>query len=152
MKIINTSAYEKLKIRPVDIKNMSSQISEVTFVNPKDIGLEEMRPGYFIKTNETKNSLYMTINSETMRKCMGHDRIVPRYLDIIFVQPDRSIMLATLQIASYKSTWPEHCFNTDFDVKAVFKTNADTSVINTQSDFVNLFDKYTTIIRDYENI
>ena len=152
MKIINTSTYEKLKIRAVDVKNMSDNTLDITYVEPKDIRLDELRPGYFIKTSETGNSLYMVINSETMRKCMGHDHIVPRYLDIIFVQPDRSIMLGTLHSASYKNTWPEHYFNADFDVEAVFKTNADTSVINTQSDFVNLFDKYTTIIRDHENI
>ena len=70
MEIINTSAYEKLKIRAVDVDKLTTQ--SIYKINPENIKIDDLKTGYFIRTNEIKNNLYMILDGETILKIDNH--------------------------------------------------------------------------------
>lgn len=145
MEIINTSAYEKLKIRAVDVDKLTTQ--SIYKINHENIKIDDLKTGYFIRTNEIKNNLYMILDGETILKidknfyCHPSDKN-----ELRFVQPYRDSY--TILVAStYRKHWPESdIYNIAYSVNCVYATNFDISKIHDSDSFRFYFDYYESKI------
>ena len=138
MKIYNIAKFEKLKIRPVDIKTMNGLPSAFSYreldLNSID-KIESLAYGSIIRTRE--NRIYIYVEISLVKK------LVPTYsynCDA-FIRPksDYSDNISFLSADAYKGTWPEcHGFPI-FDVLNVYESNFNLFEFDTPEDFCRFF-------------
>lgn len=145
MEIINTSSFEKLKIRTVDVDKLTTQ--SIYKINPENIKIDDLKTGYFIRTNEIEKNLYMILDCETILKidkdfyCHPSDKN-----ELRFVQPysNSYIILVT---SAYRRHWPESgMYNYAYSVYCVYVTDFDISKIHDSDNFKFYFDSYASKI------
>lgn len=155
MEIINTSAFEKLKIRSVDVKQLKNNSTDkIIKIKARDISIVDLKSGFFVKTCEPYGYLYMILDKETERK-INTFFDVSYYNDLILVQPFDSrvsrVNFDFMSLCKYSETWPNHINTEMYDITDVYITGFDTSLINSNNDFLLYFDKYRKKIKKYEN-
>ena len=145
MEIINTSAFEKLKIRAVDVNKLATQL--IYKINPENIKIDDLKTGYFIRTNEIKNNLYIILDYETILKIDKDFYCHPSAKnELRFVQPcdDNYIIFVA---STYRNHWPKlGTYNTEYSVNCVYETNFDISKIHDSDNFRFYFDTYVSKI------
>ena len=147
MKIYNINLFEKLKIRPVNVGKLMMLSEE----DPYKMTINDLKPGYFARTMERRDNLYMFVHKETIMQ-FGEDSL-NSYLDdyLVLIQPYENIYeFTTLSLFSYKDNFPMYdTYDTDelkYDIKKIYITDLDTSKIHTIKDFKLYFEKYESII------
>lgn len=148
MKIIDTTTYEKLKIRPVDIQSLQNEICKIS---PYNIKMKELKPGWFVETGENNDNFYMVVTRDTEMKFIDF-RLPEYYLGICFMQPSTENNYGFLKLysSSYKALWPIYMNDTSrrFTIKYVYKTNIDTSNMENIKDFTKTFYENLKYIKD----
>ena len=151
MKIYNTSIFEKLKIRSVNINNIN--YSGIDKIDPKTISITDLEPGYIIKTKKTNsNPLYMVVDQKTEME-LNHNPIRHNYR-IFFIQPKEFNEISSLTVESYEETWPHHKWSDSCDVCAVYLVKQTHNIlsIHTFDEFIKIYNEYIKIITNNENI
>lgn len=142
MKIYNTNLFEKLKIRPVNVGEMIMLSEE----DPYKMTINDLKPGYFARTMERRDDLYMFVHKETIMQFSKDYDNSNDYL--VLIQPyENKYKFTTLLLFSYKNNFP--MYDTDeskYDLKKIYITDLDTSKIHTMKDFKLYFEKYKSII------
>lgn len=148
MKIYNTQAFEKLKIRPVDANSLHVENPiAVEKVDARSIGFSDLKFGYIVETNETDsddNPFYMLIDVNIFVKMMG--AFNPK---LVLLQPDsKNHDVTYLRLEAYRKDWP--CYNGDskFDIKHVYIINCDPSKVEAKGDFIKIYNKYMQYIKE----
>ena len=137
MIVHNIDIFEKLKIRAVDIKNISAGNGFIR-IDPNSITLDDLRPGYVMKAKNKKQYLFMTMDQ--LEKIFG---TVYDYDTPAFVRPDNHTYSGASYIAltRYKLFFPEHK-TPDFDITDIWDTGVDTSDISSVDMLCEFFDNY----------
>ena len=148
MKIIYTSTYEKLKIRPVDIQSLQNETRKIS---PYNIKMQDLKPGWFVKTKEDVDCFYMVVTRDTEMKFIDF-QLPEYYLDICFMQPDTENYYGfqMLYSDSYKTSWPIYKNDTShrMTIECVYKTNIGTSNMENIKDFTKTFYENLKYIKD----
>lgn len=151
MKIIDTTTYEKLKIRPVDIQSLQNGICKTS---PYNIKMQDLKPGWFVKTKEGDENFYMVVTRNTEMKFIDFQlpEFPEYYLDICFMQPSTENNYGFLKLysSSYKALWPiyKNDSSNKFTIEYVYKTNIDTSNMKNIKDFTKTFYENLKYIKD----
>lgn len=145
MKIIDTTTYEKLKIRQVDIQSLICKTS------PYNIKMQDLEPGWFVKTEEDDDNFYMVVTRDTEMKFIDF-QLPEYYLDICFMRPNTENNYSFLKLYSnnYKTSWPIYKNDTShkLTIEYVYKTNIDISNMKNFKDFTKTFYENLKYIKD----
>lgn len=162
MKIYNTSCFEKLKIRPVDIDKLSiANDILIERLDPNKMKIEDLQQGYICRTNgqptEECSNIWIYVNSDTLGHLFDEEFEYDG-----FVTPDTasSYDISYLYIEDYLETWPKTSVDNyitrvpEFNFIDVWKTSDDFtdefSLVYNAKQFIDFFQKYN--LRQYENI
>ena len=153
MKIINTSLFEKLKIRPVDIKEM--HFNQIKKVNANTIEYSDLKVGYIVETKENKeknNAFYMLVDIDTFVKLFDNNHIYFKGNKMMLVQPMPNFSepdnLTYLNGIGYEKTFPCYDVNSKFDIKNVYMLDCNLSDVETKGDFIKIYDEYMRYIKE----
>lgn len=146
MKIYNTSFYEKLKIRPVDINSLDDvdedDFGKLTFVHldPEEMKLSDLRLGDIVKTELNSHYIMMSIATANT---IGVPRKDAQYAYVL-VRPDRYSRngVSYLELNGFVKFFPSHDTHDVFNITDVWRSGADTSRFKTGYDVYDFFTKY----------
>ena len=141
MKIVDISSYEKLKIRPVDINNLDT----IKKVNPIDIQINKIYPGYIcrmnFKSNERESNIFVYVDSDRM------DIVFPSYRPFScggWISPnDRTISgMNYVLIDDYEDCWPKNCFFAKYDIIDLWASNYSVDNIITSKYLIEFYNDH----------
>ena len=147
MKIYNTSCFEKLKIRPVDVNKLSTNNFIVRRVEPSSIKYRDIEIGTICRMNEEK-----TTSSSNIWVCVGVDKMNLFFNGSFncggFVTPttENEVGLDRILISEYEAHWPYHILEHDFNIADVWLTTnefyKDLYAVESVQEFVFFYNKY----------
>lgn len=146
MNILNTQAYEKLKIRPVNVNNLKNIENndnvlpfEYQYIDPKTITMKDVGEGYIVRTDEhaTNYNIWIVISKEYMR----HFTRVYLYDYPAMMRLDKGSRISYLSMGTYEKNWPDTIYNLHI-VTGVWKTNLDMNIIHDIDSFIMFYKKY----------
>ena len=140
-KIYNTSCFEKLKIRPVNVRNMAQPDIEpftYEYINPYDLDVDDLDNGWIVRTSipgRGISNIWIVFDEDHMRLIRnGAYRFnVPSLL-----RPDR-MTIAFLNLGVYYRTWPEMNGFPQYNVTGVWKTNIDINNLKNEKSFLEFY-------------
>lgn len=145
MKIIDTSSFEKLKIRPVNVND----INRFVHVNPRTITLDEIHPGYILKTRRgwhgyPYDNIFMFFETARVKSIIDHLKYIAIRTDYVILRPDRDSTprIHYNSIYGYLVEWPKYHGSTNLDVTDVWITHFDVNKINSEQDILDIYNKY----------
>ena len=154
MKIIDTSCFEKLKIRPVSAKDIGSgftyrRLSSSEF---KSLELETLRDGWIFITDYLKFKVWIKMNR---KKCLSLFSAYKNSSGDAFVgiSPGTITGLCFIPFDSYYNFFPSNIY-IDYTITAAYETNIDISKFDKPEDVISFYHKYNiseTIYKDYKN-
>lgn len=124
---------------------MSDLVCSFEHIDPHDIELDDLKPGYIIKTlrnwkgEYVDDNFYLFLPENQLKKIFGDYKYdIPG-----FVQPDKNThySVSYITINGYEGVWP-NAVNETFDVNDVWKSNIDVSYIISGKDVVDFFKEY----------
>lgn len=142
MKIIDTSTYEKLKIRPVNVSDLHE--SGLICVSADKLSISDLRPGFACKTTDNEENepdIFIYLNVERVRKLFP---TYPEKFDAL-VRPRKSVYYGYrgtyLGIYSYEGSWPKHPRFNELDIVCVYEIMEEPD-INSFDELVEFYNKY----------
>lgn len=153
MKIIDTSCFEKLKIRSVSAKDLGSgftyrRLSSSEF---KSLELETLKDGWIFITDYFKFDVWIKMNR---KKCFS---LFSAYKNssgdaFVSISPGTITGLCFIPFDSYNN-FPLNIY-IDYRITAAYETNIDISKFDKPEDVISFYHKYdilNTIYKDYKN-
>lgn len=145
MQILNTSTYEKLKIRTVD----PSELVSFIHVDPYKISIDDLRSGYILKTylgaaGHHFDNVYILVETDIARKLVAYLKSSEITTDYVILRPSRvnDRIIYWDDIERYLNTWPKCLGNDKFNVTDVWKTDLDITTFKSDTDIAKFFNKY----------
>ena len=145
MQILNTSTYEKLKIRTVN----PSELISFIHVNPYEMSVNDLRSGYILKTylgysGYPVDNVYMLFETDMARKLVAYLKSTEITTDYVILRPSRGNYLSIHwnDIKRYLKTLPVYFGNDKLNVTDVWKTDLDITIFKSDMDIANFFNKY----------
>ena len=162
MKIYNTSCFEKLKIRSVDIDKLSiANDILVERLDPKKLKIEDLREGYICRTSgqptEECSNIWIYVNPDTLEHLFDEEFEYGG-----FVTPDTGSNngISFLYVEDYLNTWPKPFIDTyiehvhEFNIIDVWKTSDkfidEFSLVYNAKQFIDFYQEHKIV--EYENI
>ena len=142
MQILNTSTYEKLKIKPVNVVDMKIE-HLCEWVDPKRINLYDLKAGDICRTYEKATeynpNVWVVFEPDDMNRLFGK-----RYRHVCggFVRPREEGYASYNLMESYYNTWPKYKTVCGFDIVDVWKTDYDISHISSAYDLVDFYKEH----------
>lgn len=160
MKIYNTSCFEKLKIRPVDVNKLISDNIIVRRLDPEDIKLDDIKEGYLCRTSEQPterlSNIWIRVDNNTLKRLFKTDVFEEEDVSYGgFVTPDADSWsgITYLYDEDYRQKYPMS-YNNKYNILDIWETSddfiCDFILIENEDQFVDFFKKYN--IKQYENI
>lgn len=147
MKIINTSCFEKLKIRPVKPSDLKSDKLEMNKLDLKRLSFDDLVPGYIVKTRfgwlgDNVDNIYIVADDEYVKELMNNKALITNY-DVVFMRADLERKCVMFKyVDEYVNLFPRSSSRYENDIVAVYETNLDFKKLNTEKSIVNLYKKY----------
>lgn len=157
MKIHNTSCFEKLKIRPVNVADLSIEYSFLRpgSNNPHDYICREhkieIKPGYIVETDSTgtinEPNIWMYFDCDIFTTLIAPAANNSSYKadpdlrlgGFIRYKKTSSYGFSFLRMTSYTDNWPYHKNKDEFNIVRIFPTNINTSKFITTNDFIDFY-------------
>ena len=135
-KIYNTSCFEKLKIRPVNVHNMAQPDIEpftYEYINPYDLDIDDLDNGWIVRTI---SYIWIVFDEDHMRVMLNG---VYRYNVPALLRPDTLTNVSFLDLEIYCRTWPEANGFPRYNVTGVWKTNIDIDKLKDEKSFLEFY-------------
>lgn len=159
MKIYNTSLYEKLKIRPVNINDINDIKPDEPLLSikipkksPADFRVDffhnDIQPGYLVKTigddSVEDPDVWIYVDHENMKRLNKTYRMNNGYNGAIVrcypdTKPDRPSRVFFMDFSAYKENWPKHQYYFEYDITDVWTTDIDLREFKTQDELADFY-------------
>lgn len=144
MRIINTSAFEKLKIRPVKVNSLEFGIGDA--IPAKDISISDLKPGYICQTmadaDEYDPNVMLYVDYDTVKNLFPNYPFVCGAFLCPYVKAyNKTRSAAYLEIDSYAGTWPKYNKYSELTVVRGWIL-PEVPIINSFDDLFDLYNKY----------
>ena len=142
MKIINT-LFEKLKIRPVDVRDLKFDlmVEKIADSDMKKMNIKDVMDGDILVTKDGR--VWVKVDAEHA-KLFFHHGLGLNYG--VFIRPSGDMSnrrkLTYMSLESYEDTFPRYYYeNRLYDIIEVYTTNIDISEFESQEKFIEFFNK-----------
>lgn len=150
--MIKISAFEKLKIRPVNVCDLKTdQKWSDIWADPKEMNWNDLFVGDVVRTAGESTpeipNIWILFDIEGMRKLFGNGYSYPSwgFVRPEFVRPEleQRINANFNWLKSYYENWPKYITPSHtFDIVDVWKTRFDISDIKSAKDLVDFYNKH----------
>lgn len=138
-KIYNTSCFEKLKIRPVNVRNMTQPDIEpftYEYIDPYDLDVDDLDNGWIVRTLSYEHNIWIVFDEDHMRVMLNG---VYRHNVPALLRPDRLTTVSFLDLGTYYRTWPKSDMHPKYDITGVWKTNIDIDNLKDEKSFLEFY-------------
>lgn len=153
MQIIDLTSYEKLKIRPVSINDISDGLLHPVFTHMaiSKMKFSDLKPGYVVKTRyswegTTDNNVYMVFSKKHIMSICKNTFFSEKVCDMILIRSKNGCS-SYKELDPYMDNFPRHNRYSKQDITDVWQTNIDETEFHSISEVSDFFDDY-----DLENI
>ena len=158
MKIYNTSCFEKLKIRPINVNDIRMPFSKESlkklWIDPKTISISDIMPGYMVRTgyeireNDVPNIWIFFDHQHIMKFCKDMDYIIDYFNEnevkgvFLRSKPTIESNFSFMTIESFMETWPKNHNRNDMTITDVWKTDINIDEICTLDSLLAFYKKH----------
>lgn len=153
MQIIDLTSYEKLKIRPINVNDISDgRLRPVfTHMDISKMRFFDLKPGYVVKTRygwdgEAVDNVYIVFSKKHIMSICPNTIISENMCNIILLRSKNGVC-SYKELNSYMDNFPRHNNYPKQDITDVWQTNIDETEFHSLYEVSNFFDDY-----DLENI
>ena len=153
MQIIDLTSYEKLKIRPVSVNDISDGLLHPVFTH-MDISkmkFSDLKPGYVVKTRfgwsgEPDNNVYMVFSKKHIMSICNNVIFSEKMCAIILIR-SKNRSSSYKELDPYIDNFPRNNKYPKQDITDVWQTNINETEFHNLYEISDFFDDY-----DLENI
>ena len=146
MKIYNTSCFEKLKIRPVNIHDLEIDLIDAGSVfkhrklsstELESLDVDNIKDGWIFTTSYF---VWIKINRDL---CLEFFKLYQYYSSDAIVRPcpGTNSGLSFLAFDSYHGHFPVHT-NEEYTIQSVYETDINISNVSKPNDIIEVYEKY----------